>query len=111
MSARICQAPDTPLAQSRISQRQGGRMGNGYGAGTTGALGQAAVSITPPRPGRMYLGASAPIVRAAVERHGTPLLLLSRSALRRQFRSLAAALPGVELHYAVKSLPHPAAVA
>lgn len=35
--------------------------------------------------------------------YGTPILLLSRRAVKRNYRSLKAALPGVELFYAVKS--------
>lgn len=57
-----------------------------------------------------YHGPGARRVRAAAARHGTPLLMLSTATVRAQFRALAAALPGVELHYAVKSLPHPAVV-
>ena len=42
-----------------------------------------------------------------VEQHGSPLLLLDCDRLRQQYRNLCSALPGVELYYAVKSLPHP----
>ncbi len=49
-------------------------------------------------------------IRALVAEHGAPLLLLSTQAVRRQYRQLAAALPGVQLHYALKPLPHPAVV-
>ncbi len=50
-------------------------------------------------------------VRALVAQHGCPLLLLSTRTAVRQYRALRAALPGVELHYALKPLPHPAVVA
>jgi ornithine decarboxylase len=43
------------------------------------------------------------IAEQLVRTHGTPTLFLSASRLRESYRSLAAALPGVELFYAVKS--------
>lgn len=46
-----------------------------------------------------------------VAEHGAPLLVLDGEALREQYRALDAALPGVSLHYAIKALPHPAALA
>jgi len=49
--------------------------------------------------------------RQLVAEHGSPLLVLDGEALRVQYRALAAALPGVALHYAIKALPHPAALA
>ncbi len=45
-----------------------------------------------------------------VEQHGSPLLVLDCGVLRAQYRSLAAALPGVRLHYAIKALPEVAAI-
>lgn len=48
--------------------------------------------------------------RAYVEQHGSPLLLLDCDKLARQYRHLAAALPGVGLFYAVKAFPHPAII-
>jgi ornithine decarboxylase len=44
-------------------------------------------------------------------RHGTPLLVIDCEAVRRQYRSLSAALPGVGLFYALKPLPNAAVVA
>ncbi len=44
-------------------------------------------------------------------RHGTPLLVIDCAAIRRQYRSLSAALPGVGLFYALKPLPDAAVVA
>ena len=44
-------------------------------------------------------------------RHGTPLLVIDCEAIRRQYRSLSAALPGVGLFYALKPLPDAAVVA
>lgn len=49
-------------------------------------------------------------IRRLVAIHGAPLLILDCEAVRRQYRALAAALPGVDLHYALKPLPHPAVV-
>jgi ornithine decarboxylase len=46
-----------------------------------------------------------------VSRFGSPLLILDCEEVRRRYRALRAALPGVELHYALKPLPHPAVVA
>jgi ornithine decarboxylase len=49
--------------------------------------------------------ASAEIARLAAV-HGTPLLVIDCEAIRSQYRSLAAALPGVGLYYALKPLPN-----
>lgn len=38
--------------------------------------------------------------------HGTPLLAVSRSAVRRNFEALQSGLPGVEFYYAAKSNPN-----
>jgi ornithine decarboxylase len=50
-------------------------------------------------------------VRAQVARYGTPLLLIDCDVIRRQYRNLHDALPGVALYYALKPLPHAAVVA
>jgi ornithine decarboxylase len=50
-------------------------------------------------------------IRHLVSRYGSPLFLIDAERVRAQYRSLAAALPGVALYYAIKSLPHPAIVA
>jgi len=44
--------------------------------------------------------------KALVRRHGTPLLAISRSALRTQLARFRKALPRVEPFYAVKANPH-----
>jgi ornithine decarboxylase len=49
--------------------------------------------------------------RELVEHYGSPLLVLDCNVLRRQYRTLQAALPGVSLFYAIKSLPERAALA
>jgi ornithine decarboxylase len=50
-------------------------------------------------------------VRRLVREFGSPLLIVDCRRIRAQFGKLAAALPGVDLHYALKPLPHAAAVA
>ena len=52
-----------------------------------------------------------PDFRALIAQHGSPLFLLDCAVVRRQYRSLQAALPEVGLFYALKPLPHPAVVA
>lgn len=49
-------------------------------------------------------------VRSLVRRFGSPLFILDLARIRYQYHALAAALPGVDLHYALKPLPHPAVV-
>ncbi|BBY16090.1 type III PLP-dependent enzyme [Mycolicibacterium litorale] len=45
-----------------------------------------------------------------VAAHRTPLLILDPNAVSAAYRRLSGALPGFHLHYAVKALPHPAAL-
>jgi ornithine decarboxylase len=45
-------------------------------------------------------------VQHLVARYGSPLLVIDADRVRRQYRRLTAALPGVDLHYALKPLPH-----
>ncbi len=49
--------------------------------------------------------------RDLVAQHGSPLLILDCDVLRAQYRGLQAALPEVRLYYAIKSMPHPEALA
>jgi ornithine decarboxylase len=49
-------------------------------------------------------------VLKVVGSYGSPLLLIDAARIRAQYRALAAALPGVDLHYALKPLPHAAVV-
>ncbi len=49
-------------------------------------------------------------IRRLVAEFGSPLLIVDCERVRRQFRQLQKALPGVDLHYALKPLPHPAVV-
>src|ERR1700758_1114452 len=50
-------------------------------------------------------------VRRLVREFGSPLLILDCERVRVQLRKLRKALPHVDLHYALKPLPHPAVVA
>jgi ornithine decarboxylase len=52
-----------------------------------------------------------PTARTWVRDHGSPLLVLDCDRIRTQYRRLSAALPGVDLHYAMKALAHPAVIA
>jgi ornithine decarboxylase len=49
-------------------------------------------------------------VRYLAARYGSPLFVIDVERVRRQYRRLAAALPGVDLHYALKPLPHSSVV-
>jgi ornithine decarboxylase len=49
---------------------------------------------------------SPPAIHHLAARYGTPLFVIDAERVRRQYRRLAAALPGVDLHYALKPLPH-----
>ncbi|HVY22744.1 MAG TPA: type III PLP-dependent enzyme [Steroidobacteraceae bacterium] len=50
-------------------------------------------------------------IRSLAARFGSPLLVVDCEQVRRQYHALRAALPGVDLHYALKPLPHVAVVA
>jgi ornithine decarboxylase len=49
-------------------------------------------------------------IRRLVREFGSPLLIVDCERVRRQYRALQRALPGVDLHYALKPLPHPAVI-
>jgi ornithine decarboxylase len=49
-------------------------------------------------------------LEALVARYGSPLMIVDCDVIRAQYRRLQAALPGVELHYALKPLPDGAVV-
>ena len=49
-------------------------------------------------------------IERLVGQYGSPLLIIDCQRAREQYRKLARALPGVDLHYALKPLPHPAIV-
>jgi len=50
-------------------------------------------------------------VRRLVSEYGSPLLIVDCARVRVQYRRLQRALPGVDLHYALKPLPHAAVIA
>jgi len=50
------------------------------------------------------------VLAGLVGRFGSPLLILDCEVLRQQYRALAEALPGVDLHYALKPWPERAVV-
>lgn len=56
-----------------------------------------------------------PFARESIEhlarRYGSPLFLIDAGRVRSQYRRLSAALPGIDLFYAIKSLPHASVVA
>ncbi len=45
-------------------------------------------------------------IKHLVKRFGSPLFIIDAERIRTQYRRLAAALPKVDLHYALKPLPH-----
>lgn len=45
-----------------------------------------------------------------VQQYGSPLLVVDCAVIRQQYHRLREALPGVDLHYALKPLPHAAVV-
>jgi ornithine decarboxylase len=45
-------------------------------------------------------------IKHLAARYGSPLFIIDAERVRAQYRRLAAALPGVDLHYALKPLPH-----
>lgn len=49
-------------------------------------------------------------IRSLAARFGSPLLVVDCAQVRHQYRLLKEALPGVDLHYALKPLPHAAVV-
>ncbi len=49
-------------------------------------------------------------MRRLVDEFGSPLLIVDCARVRQQYRRLQRALPGVDLHYALKPLPHAAVI-
>jgi ornithine decarboxylase len=47
------------------------------------------------------------VYRQLVREHGSPLLVMDTDTVRTQYRALQAALPDVQIYYAIKSLAHP----
>ncbi|MBU2917242.1 type III PLP-dependent enzyme [Psychrosphaera sp. F3M07] len=67
-------------------------------------------TIVSPINGDIAASLSNSTVDALVSQYGTPLMVLDCNVVRHQYRALQDALPNVELHYALKPLPHPAVV-
>jgi ornithine decarboxylase len=60
---------------------------------------------------RTFIDPFTPVqIRRLVSEFGSPLLIIDCQRVRQQYRKLQKALPGVDLHYALKPLPHPAVV-
>jgi ornithine decarboxylase len=49
-------------------------------------------------------------IQHLVARYGSPLFVIDAERVRAQYRRLVAALPGVDLYYALKPLPHAAVI-
>ncbi|MBU0687691.1 MAG: type III PLP-dependent enzyme [Candidatus Margulisbacteria bacterium] len=47
------------------------------------------------------------LIRKSAKKHGTPLMLISKEALRKQYETLKRSLSNVEPFYAIKANPHP----
>jgi ornithine decarboxylase len=69
------------------------------------------LDIAPTDSARMHAPYARADIEALVARHGSPLMIVDCDRIRAQYRALAAALPGVDLHYALKPLPDAAVVA
>ncbi len=65
---------------------------------------------TRPAPVRFIDPFQATEIRRLVREFGSPLLIVDCERVRAQYRKLHKALPGVDLHYALKPLPHAAVV-
>jgi ornithine decarboxylase len=50
------------------------------------------------------------LIHSLVALHGTPLMMLDCNIIRLQYQALANALPNVELHFALKPMPHASVV-
>jgi ornithine decarboxylase len=73
-----------------------------------------AVRRLPDREARELDPAQDPFARESIEhlvkRYGSPLFIIDAARIRAQYRRLAGALPQVDLHYAIKPLPHAAVI-
>src|SRR3984893_16677217 len=120
---RIC-VPWTKPAASAFSCRQyrTGRAGRPSAIACCAARPAAPSATTAPAPWRCcrklpqvrrprFIDPFQPAqVRRLVREFGSPLLILDCERVRVQFRKLRKALPRVDLHYALKPMPHPAVV-
>ena len=72
---------------------------------------KSSLSAERPETARLHAPYESADIEALVARHGSPLMVVDCDRIRAQYRALKAALPGVDLHYALKPLPEPAVVA
>ena len=72
---------------------------------------KSSMSTERPATGRLHAPYERADIEALVARHGSPLMIVDCDRIRAQYRALKAALPGVDLHYALKPLPDPAVIA
>ena len=72
---------------------------------------KSSLSVERPETGRLHAPYARADIEALVARHGSPLMIVDCDRIRAQYRALKAALPVVDLHYALKPLPEPAVVA
>jgi len=70
----------------------------------------AMVTTAQDEPIRLESPYDADALEALVRRFGSPLLVIDCDVIRRQYRALRSALPGVVLYYALKPLPERAAI-
>ena len=61
-------------------------------------------------PARVGTSLTPRFIKQQVAIHGSPLLFLDCDVVRKQYQLLQRALPGVDLHFALKPLPHKAVV-
>jgi len=79
-----------------------------------GSVRAARIRKVPDREARELDPSQDPFARESIEhlvrRYGSPLFVIDAARIRAQYRRLAAALPQVDLHYALKPLPHAAVI-
>jgi ornithine decarboxylase len=79
-----------------------------------GSVRTARIRRLPDREARELDPSADPFARVSIEhlvkRYGSPLFVIDAARIRAQYRRLAGALPQVDLHYALKPLPHAAVI-
>src|SRR5258708_37373047 len=79
-----------------------------------GSVKTAKIRRLPDREARELDPAQDPFARESIEhlvkRYGSPLFIIDAARVRAQYRRLPGALPNVDLHYALKPLPHAAVI-
>ena len=69
-------------------------------------MSEALLTLSPPK-SKNDAGGVENLIRAAIKKHRTPLMLIRRSVLERQYARFRKALPEVTPYYAIKANPHP----